>query len=850
MADLLSQLRTSIADRYEIERELGRGGMATVYLARDLKHPRRVALKVLLADLAVALGPERFRREIQLATQLSHPHILPLYDSGEVNGQLYYVMPYVEGESLRARLDRERQLPVSEALRIACEIASALEHAHQRGIIHRDIKPENILLEDGQALVADFGIARAVSAVGEQKLTQTGVSLGTPAYMSPEQAMAERNLDGRTDIYSLGCVLYEMLAGSPPFTGPTAQAVIARHALDEVPSLTIVRGTIPEEVEDIVLCALAKVPADRFATAGEFAQALEQSRQTSTHRVTRPTRRTATRRAARVRNRRVLVALVAGAVIALPAFGWAGWRWMSDSRSTAGALGFERERIAVRYFVDRSPGGQLGYLADGLTESLIERLAAVAALRVISPNGVAPFRDSTVDARDIGNALAVGSVVEGDVERLDSTRVRVTLRLMDGNSGAQFRDVSIIQSLRDPLTLRDTLAERAALFLREWVGQAVRISELRSGTRDSEAWSLVQVAERLRKDADERQHAGNLAGVMQALARADSALAAAEELDPRWIEPVILRGRVAAKRAGLTARPQELRQIRESGIDHVNRALAMDEQSADARYVRAALTIIPIVRNIAATEQERATIVTSAEDDLRNAISVDRNHADALDLLSALMYESSNLDEASLLALRAYEADAYLAAAPRTMWRLYTTAYDRGNFQQAEEWCTRGKRRFAHQVEFARCDVWMMATKFVSPNADSAWARAAALVRTASPHDSAYYAREGQIVAAAVIGRAAADSPDSARRSALLDSARRVLLRARADHEIDPEGTLVGYEAFARTVLGDRAEAIRLLERYLTEHPTHRRGFAQMTHWWWRDLQSEPRFKALVPPGG
>src|SRR5258706_4485374 len=271
MPDSLDRLKSAIADHYQIERELGHGAMATVYLARDVKLNRQVAIKVLLPELGYVLGPERFRREIEVATKMSHPHILLIYDSGDAAGELYYVMPYVAGESLRARLFRERQLSLDEALRIAAEVASALDHSHRHGIIHRDIKPENILLEDGQALVADFGIARAVSAVGEGKLTSTGISLGTPAYMSPEQGMADPNLHGRTHIYSLGCVLYEMLAGSPPFTGRTTQALIARHSLDQVPSLSIVRQTIPEEVEDAVLIALAKVPADRYNTAGGVA---------------------------------------------------------------------------------------------------------------------------------------------------------------------------------------------------------------------------------------------------------------------------------------------------------------------------------------------------------------------------------------------------------------------------------------------------------------------------------------------------------------------------------------------------------------------------------------------------
>jgi serine/threonine protein kinase len=279
MPDSLDRLKSAIGDHYQIERELGHGAMATVYLARDIYLERDVAIKVLLPELGFVLGPERFRREIEVVTEMSHPHILPIYDSGEAEGELYYVMPYVAGESLRARLFRERQIPLDDALRIAAEVASALDHSHRHGVIHRDIKPENILLEDGRALVADFGIARAVNAVGKGKLTSTGVSIGTPTYMSPEQGMADPKLDGRTDIYSLGCVLYEMLAGSPPFTGRTTQALIARHSLDAVPSLSVVRQTIPEEVEEVVTRALAKVPADRFSTAGEFAHALSLCRQ-------------------------------------------------------------------------------------------------------------------------------------------------------------------------------------------------------------------------------------------------------------------------------------------------------------------------------------------------------------------------------------------------------------------------------------------------------------------------------------------------------------------------------------------------------------------------------------------
>src|SRR2546425_124715 len=272
--DLLPRLRTGLAARYRVERELAHGRMATVFLAHDLKHGRPVAIKVLHPELAAAVGTTRFLREIGFAAQLQHPHIVPLHDSGEQDGLPYFVMPYVAGESLRARLEREPQLPIPEAVRIMGDVAQALGYAHGLGVVHRDIKPENILLEDGHALVADFGIARAITAAGSERLTETGIALGTPAYMSPEQGAEDGQVDGRSDLYALGCVAYEMLAGTPPFTGPTAQAILARHALDPVAPIRTVRGTVPSGVERAVLKALAKVAADRYPGATEFAQAL------------------------------------------------------------------------------------------------------------------------------------------------------------------------------------------------------------------------------------------------------------------------------------------------------------------------------------------------------------------------------------------------------------------------------------------------------------------------------------------------------------------------------------------------------------------------------------------------
>ena len=270
----MERLSAALADHYRIERELGQGGMATVYLVEDVRHHRKVALKLLHPELSAVLGSERFLKEIELTASLQHPHILPLFDSGSADGQLFYVMPFVDGETLRTRLERERQLPVADAVRLATEVADALSYAHGRGVVHRDIKPENVLLQGGHALVADFGIALAVQQAGGQRMTQTGLSLGTPQYMSPEQAMGEKAIDARTDIYALGAVTYEMLTGEPPFSGPTVQSIVAKVLTERPTAPTAVRDTIPAGVEHAVLTALAKLPADRFATAAAFATAL------------------------------------------------------------------------------------------------------------------------------------------------------------------------------------------------------------------------------------------------------------------------------------------------------------------------------------------------------------------------------------------------------------------------------------------------------------------------------------------------------------------------------------------------------------------------------------------------
>jgi eukaryotic-like serine/threonine-protein kinase len=355
----VDRLRTALADRYRLERELGQGGMATVYLAQDLKHDRRVAIKVLRPELAAVIGAERFLREIRTIATLQHPHILGLIDSGEVEGTAWYVMPFVDGESLRDRLNREKQLPIGDAVRIATEVAGALDYAHRHGIIHRDIKPGNILLQDGSALVADFGIALAVSSAGD-RMTETGMSLGTPHYMSPEQAMGEREISARSDVYALGAMTYEMLVGDPPFTGSTAQAIVAKVLTEKPTPPSRIRETLPEPVENAVLTALAKLPADRWPTAAAFADGL-QGQGTATRPRPAP--------AAPVRSRfwsprsPVPWAVACGVMALLAALGW--WRGRPPESGPVVRFALEPAPDARFAFPTAGGGSQLALSPDG-----------------------------------------------------------------------------------------------------------------------------------------------------------------------------------------------------------------------------------------------------------------------------------------------------------------------------------------------------------------------------------------------------------------------------------------------------------------------------------------------------
>jgi len=438
MTEPLDQITKALSDKYTIDRELGRGGMATVYLAEDLKHHRQVAIKVLHPDLGASLAADRFLREIQIVARLNHPHILAMLDSGEAEGFLYYVMPVVEGESLGDRLRRETQLAVEEAVRLTLEIAEALEAAHHMGVVHRDLKPANVLLSGGHAILADFGIARAVTVGGGDKLTETGLVVGTPAYMAPEQASGSAKIDARTDVYALGCVLYEMLAGEAPFTGPTPMAVLARHSLEQVPSIRVVRQTVPAALEAVIEKAMAKVPVDRYATAAEMATALEAS-------LLEPADATAPSvRGTRPARSRVPTALVAWStitlVVVLGGGIWSAWG--------GGPPQLNSNLIAVAPFDAFDPA--LEAWSQAAEAGLSRTLDGMGPLRALAPTAINREGIETIDvatAITIGNRSGAGVVVFGSLTPLGRDSVQGRVTVVDVASGEPIGDLSATSEL-------------------------------------------------------------------------------------------------------------------------------------------------------------------------------------------------------------------------------------------------------------------------------------------------------------------------------------------------------------------------------------------------------------------
>jgi serine/threonine protein kinase len=634
MFDLRQHLSRALAARYTIERELGHGGMSRVYLAQDLQHHRPVALKVLRPELTVVLGVERFLREIEIASRLHHPHILPLLDSDEADGLLYYVMPYA-GESLRERLIRERQLPLPDTIAISRQVADALQFAHSQDLVHRDIKPENILLTGDGAMVADFGIARAITVAGGDLLTSTGIVVGTPTYMSPEQGAGEPRLDGRSDVFSLGCVVYEMLSGTPPFVGATAQAIQARRVADPVPPLRTVREAIPEPVEVAIERALAKVPADRFTTAAQFADAL-----TGGSIAPKPRWRALGDRWVR---RGVAVALILVVGIAL----WwisllSGLTRRSPSALAQRISAMPDNSIAVMYFDNLTRDTSYAYLADGLTEDLISLLGRVARLDVKSRYESARIRGAHgLALTDIGEQLHVAYLVGGSVQPGRNGRVHVDVELIETRSGRRVWGDRLAASSTDPLAVQESISTAVV----QAVVGALLPEELavlhRRATRDSAAYDLYLRGRFFVNHFELKQ---GLQLYHQALLH-DSTFA------PVWA------GIAEAWYWGSEQRPavEAFAHVREAA----ERALALDSSTASA-YLALAQSAHQIDRDF-----PRAEMLA------RTAVALDPRLAEAHAFLSWVLIDRGRPDEALAETERAWWLDSLSVSIEVSRWNTF-----------------------------------------------------------------------------------------------------------------------------------------------------------------------------------
>jgi len=574
VADTPTQLAEALRDHYVLEHALGRGGMAMVYLVRDLKHDRSVALKVLLPELASSLGPDRFQREIKLAARLQHPHILTVYDSGETAGQLWFTMPFVDGESLRDRLRREHRLPVEEALRITREAAQALQYAHEHGVVHRDIKPENLLLtKDGNTLVADFGIARALG--GDEHLTQTGSSLGTPAYMSPEQANGEQALDARTDLYSLACVLYEMLAGEPPFTGSTAAAIVAKWFTEPIPSVRAIRPDVPEGVDQSVQRALAQSASDRFATTAEFVRAIQGAPSGFTP-VPAPV---AMPSPAKTRPRRAPVAAVVLGLGVLVAGSLFAWR-----RTHPGATeGTGPKVLAVLPFENLGDSAD-AYFADGVAEAVRGKLARVAGLEVIARGSSNQYRHTTKApqeiARELGADYLLTATVRWDKAPGGGSRVRVTPELVDAGPGHAPRtrwQEPLDASLTDVFQVQADIATKVAGALDVALGDSARRDLTAQPTQNLAAYDAFLKGEA----ASQGMAAQDPASLRRAISLYEQAVALDSAFAPAWSQLARAHASLYFNSAPTPAQAEEVHYAAERaqalGPDRLEGPLALGE---------------------------------------------------------------------------------------------------------------------------------------------------------------------------------------------------------------------------------------------------------------------------------
>ena len=807
-----------LGNRYRIVRKLGAGGMATVYLAQDVKHDREVALKVLRPEISEGLARERFIREIRIAGRLQHPNIVPLFDSGIADERLYYVMAHIEGETLRDRLTREGRFEVPLVQHILREIAGALAYAHDRGVIHRDIKPENILLIDRRAVLTDFGIARAAHAARtpsgtfDQTLTQPGTSLGTPAYMAPEQAAGNSEVDQRADLYALGVLGYEMLAGRAPFTGSSAQAVLVAQVLEQPVAIGELRQDTPPAIGALVMRCLEKKPGDRPESARAFLAGLDGGTSVM------PT----TRGGKRVSAMAVMILAVVAAALAILVFS------RRPAPADVSVDPGEATQIAVRPFADRSSDRELGHIAEGLTGDLISELARIPVLRVRSASAMGPLRDATPDS--IHRALRVGTLIEGSVTG-DGDSLRLSVAIVLAKSGDELAHRKWVMPRDRLFALEDSLAAEVGRFIRDWLGNAVRAEQRRLATSNVQAWEHYQMGSTTFQEAVRLYRSGETVAAAKLLRVADSILEQAQREDPRWSEPTLALGWLnhwrAIRDGDLDGEPTATWSL--NTLRLAERILTEHPNHPEALELRGTSLLQMTING----KGDSAALVR-AERDLRNA-AVPSNpfQARAWASLSTTLRWQGRRAEAIVTARRAYDLDAFGQQTGEVVALLCSTLFELAQIEEARRWCEEGRRRFASKFEFPYYLLSMMSIPGSRPPAsDSAWALYQELDRTTPPSERPAAAAGWQMMVAGALARAG-----------LPDSARNLLARASRTGGSQPD--LEVYAATVLTALGDRTAAIDRLRSYLRTNP--HMGPVVATHPSFSALTADPRFRELVP---
>jgi serine/threonine-protein kinase len=813
-------------DRYVVERELGRGATAVVYLARDRDAGRMVALKVMRDELVGTISTDRFFREIRRTAELSHPNILPLLASGEFEGRPFCVLPFMDGGTLRQRLDREKQLPIPDAVTITVQVARALAFAHGHNLVHRDVKPENILFTGGQATLADFGIARALERSATDSTTSTGIVRGTPAYMSPEQAMGETTLDGRTDVYSLGCVLYEMLAGMPAFVGPTAQAVLAQRISHSPRPVHVYRPSVPIGLQAVLDKALATSAADRYRNAEELAAALDAVDLAGTPASTADS-------TASLKGRRWWPAIAVASLAVVAALAFASGSFRARPAATAIPDGDPR-RVAVLYLDNRSPDALPSYLVDGISEDLTNLLAGLPPLVVSSSEAVRGLRAAPIPLDSMGRMLRAGTLIGGSA-RATRDSITIVLRLIGAQHGELLGSDSVTAPIALAYALPGRLVDQVGVSLRQRLGNILSSRAAEGQTRSRDAWDLAQRATALaRTGVIEGITLGRAASAAERYRAADRMLARAESLDATWGVPSLKRARLAVSQPILAVHPDGADSARyfemppplrdqlwkQKALGHVEEALRRQPDLVEATALRASI-LLALWRRGGAD-----SLRPLVDRDVASALARRPSMPLALFTLAELRDADGRYADAVEAARLAYEADAFFEL-PRVAQLGFRTSLRAGRFDDARDWCRIGLMHSRTDPRFAECGLTLVGwTGRTRRDVDSAWA----LLRDIESQDS-----RGMLAATRTYRRLLVAAV--AARAGLRDSARSMLDRATvadARHEA----------AYVALLAGDRDEALRLLEEHVRGGGAIEMGLLHDP--WFVPLRDEPRFRALV----